>query len=62
MTKNDFFLIQFIRSHSHLFEVAILSILSSKNLFLASYIVVLKVFQFSRLPSTQYLERLFMQF
>ena len=45
MAGSDFFLTQFIKFHSCLFEVVISYILSSKNFLLANQTDILKVFQ-----------------
>ena len=58
MVGRDFFLTQFIKSHSLLFEDTISCIFSSKNFCLASYIDDLKAFQFDESPCWWYLLRL----
>jgi len=50
MAGRALFLTQLIRSHRHLFEEAILCILSSKNCLLASFMRALKDFQSSKSP------------
>jgi len=49
MAGNNFFLTQFMRSYSCLFEVVISCILSSKNFLLTNWTDVLKVFQLAQL-------------
>jgi len=49
MVGSNFFLTQFMRYHSCLFEVVIFCILSSKNFLLTNWTDVLKVFQLAQL-------------